>query len=160
MDGITFTPASDDMEYTRYGLHVSSLGGPDALNEDLIVVGRDVTVRRATAALSAYTRELAGPIFAAESLQQLRADLARRVQVFATTPTAFTRTNDGGWVAHPHQEGAPLAVWLVSPDHAAAWPCGKAPDHDHPVLSGETLHDELMQDPDWVRAAKEVGILR
>ncbi|MGW4505722.1 hypothetical protein ACWENO_13890 [Streptomyces sp. NPDC004436] len=112
----TFNPTAADMEATHYGLLVASLYGEDNDGE-LIVVGPDLTPRRAFAAMHAYMRtECRWPGYNAAA--ELRDRIRDNQLAIAIVPTQFIREADGGWSTRWHAQEQP-AAWLVSPRHPA-----------------------------------------
>ncbi|WP_330173003.1 hypothetical protein OG875_04990 [Streptomyces sp. NBC_01498] len=109
MDAQAFIPMAADMEYSRYGLHVSSLGSIDDPTHELIAAGTDVTPRRALAAFVSYARTISGRIFSSE----LRQSLEDGSMVLTICPTTFVHTEDGGWEVFKHQQGGAMpGAWL------------------------------------------------
>ncbi|MFF5703427.1 hypothetical protein ACFY7H_13100 [Streptomyces sp. NPDC012794] len=114
---VTFTPTLDDMESEHYGLFVSSLGGEDTDGE-LIVVGADLTLRRALAAMAAHARTVCS-WDGYDAVAELRDRINGGDFTVAITSTLFVREADGGWSLQRRADGQP-AAWLVSPWHPAA----------------------------------------
>ncbi|WP_030303458.1 hypothetical protein [Streptomyces katrae] len=112
----TFIPTRADMESEHYGLLVSSLGEDG--DGELIAVGRDVTPRRALAAMTAYTRSYLN-WSGYDAVAELRDRIRDRELTVAITPTVFIRRPDGGWDLCRRADGQP-AAWLVSSWHPAA----------------------------------------
>ncbi|MER6778454.1 MULTISPECIES: hypothetical protein [unclassified Streptomyces] len=112
----TFNPTRADMEFERYGLFVSSLYGEDGYGE-LIAVGAGLTLRRAFAAMLAYTRtECSWDGY--DAVAELRDRIRVGEMTLVIVPTVFIRRPDGGWDLRRHADGQPTA-WLVSPWHPA-----------------------------------------
>jgi hypothetical protein len=107
-----FTPTLADMESEHYGLLVSSLGWDGC--DGYIAVGRDLTMRRALAAVSAYARYTDLWL-----VEQVRVQVGEYGFRLAITPTQFVRDVDGGWTAQPDADSPLAAAWLVPPDHPA-----------------------------------------
>lgn len=99
-----FTPTAADMEFEHDGLLVSSLG--EDSGDGYIVTGRNVTARRALAALSAYARHTDHTLLAS-----IREDLRDGLLTLAIHPTRFTRGAEGRWTAH-RTAGYPATAWI------------------------------------------------